>query len=366
MSTNTTFFTSIKCNERIPIVQKRTKECTLKCSYSYKYPTGYITSVKKPNYIRIYYNDTPNEPSVIYNRQGPGTLDKCKNKTLSGKFVVKEIRINYPCLHNWYPHGAKTAREKSHLYLCEINIYHTNLTGGADLMVSIPITLYKDLAAIQESSNKTYEGMNQINKIIDMLSKTGDRQTLSETFDLNKLIPDCPYYSYVAPEPTLPSDRRACGYCMNHIVFSIDDMMRNKVFLLLFKTRTKMLFDLLNTPNEKDLLKDLKVNIDDPLFDSIGYMYNKDGPSNKSITESDIWIECHPTGDSGELLIKDKKSDIMNIINLPVLPILTKDNLAKVLIIGLFIAVIFAVTMLLLFIIFYHIKKTQPQASTAK
>ena len=369
MSTDEDLMTAINCNKRLAIIERQTKVCTLKCSYTYKYPPGYVTAVKKPNYIRIYYNDSSLEPSVIYNRQGGGTLDKCKNTTLSGKFVVTEIRINYPCLHNWAYEIAATRRSEG-LGLAELNIYHKNITGGANLMVSQPIILELQNmteATIQNYTDaKIFKNSEQIDTIIDNLAKSGDRYALSDEFDLNKLTPNEPYYSYVAPEPILPTDTRSCGNCMNHVVFPlISNNEWVKHTIVLDKDRTEKLLNLLNTPNKKDLLTNMKpkdYNPNNPIYDAIGYTYNKDGPSQKALSDSDIWIECNPTGSDGEILMREKKSDIMNLVNLPVIPILTKENLLKTLVIGLFIIISFAVTMFLIFIIFYHIKKTQPSS----
>ena len=371
MSTGETLMTTINCNKRLAIIQRHNKVCTLKCSYMYKYPPGYVTAVKRPEYIRIYYNDTGLEPSVMYNRQGAGTLDQCKNKTLSGKFVVKEIRINYPCLHNWFGGVAATWRDMKILGLAELNVYHTNITGGANLMVSQPIILElqnlpKEAIKAMEKA-KIFKNSEQIDTIIDKLAKSGDRYYLSDEFDLNKLIPNEPYYSYVAPEPTLPTDTRSCGNCMNHVVFPLWDSggwAHNTI--VLDKDRTETFLNLLNTPDEKDLLTNMKpkdYSPNNPIYDAIGYMYNKDGPSQKSLSDTDIWIECNPTGYDGEILIKEKKSDIMNIINIPVISILTKENLIKALIIGLFIVITFAVTMFIIYIIFYHIKKKEHGAA---
>lgn len=261
----------------INITNNYDNSCELKCDYKYKYGLSSITLTNKGQYAYMTVdNSMPGQ--VIYN---------------SDNYQVKEIRLYRNSLHTYAGNNAD----------CELIIVHTSLTGGS-LLVCIPVVLGNN------SANN--EGKSIFDSIISEMSKTANsvsQQTVITlpTFTLDKLIPSSPFFSYSGTLPYPPSNG------------DNDLIVFNKENALNISQRA---LDTFSQMISESAIPIQSVNSD-------GLFYNKKGPtpiSSGGGNNDGIYIECLPTGDSGEVLVNNKEltsdslfgiGEINNIIKNP-------------------------------------------------
>ena len=237
----------------IDITNNNALNCDLKCNYNFNYPvTNVLTVSNRGEYLSIRVEKNNNTP-VTYN---------------SDNYEVKDIRIYTPSLHTY---GGANAD-------AEMIISHINTSGGKNLLVCIPIT-------VGASSADTSSLFNAILSDVAKNANSVGNYTVvnSSTFTLNKFIPIKPFYSYNGTLPYSP-----CNSSYNYVVFSKEESnvyMSQNAFNVLNKVIYSNKYS--TTTNNKN-----------------GLFYNQKGPS--SITnnkDGDIYIECLPTGSSGESLV---------------------------------------------------------------
>lgn len=97
----------------INISKAGTGDCRLKCNYSFNYSPTSLQATNRGDFIRVSMDKSP-QPPVVYNTE---------------RYNVQEMRIYHPSLHTY---GGKHAAG-------EILIMHNAVSGGSNMIVSIPI-----------------------------------------------------------------------------------------------------------------------------------------------------------------------------------------------------------------------------------
>ena len=233
----------------IDILQSNTEKCDLKCSVEFNYKTTSIRAENKGDYIRLSFDPDMSQP-VIYNTQ---------------KYNVQEARVYQPSLHTYG--GMHT--------VSEILLVHQNQSSNETLIVCIPITETENSPGVLDNI------LNQISQKAN--TKGGVTNISNNTFSLKQLIPQQPFYSYKGTLPYSP-----CNGTSDYIVFGKQKSISilNSTFL-----------------NLKRIINDSNYTIRKPVS---GVFYNSSGPGKSGGNE--IYIECNPTGEEGEILIKNPKN----------------------------------------------------------
>ena len=228
--------------------------CNLKCAYSFKYAPTSLRITNQGNYLS-FLTDDANTPPVTYNDQN---------------YNVKEVRLYSKSLHTWSGMQADA----------ELVIYHTNLNSTNKLLVCIPIV---------KSSTSTAASAELFDFIVAETQRTATSQGQqtaynNPTLTLGKFIPMKPYYSYAGTLPWTP-----CNGRYSYIVFKKEDAI----------TMTSNAYTALKT-----LIPDPH-NIQTKNENNTGSIfYNANGPTPPNVGE--IYIDCQPTGDDGEVLVPAK------------------------------------------------------------
>jgi hypothetical protein len=185
----------------------------------------------------------------------------------------------------------------------ELVIFHMNTTWTKKLMVCVPI---------KQSSTSTSDSATFLDMIMLEIGQnapsTGQHTTYnSPTFTLNKLIPMRPYYSYTGanllwnpifggkcygvnqPADSLgrPVEPEPFAAEIDYIVFHLDDAITMSPEAL----RTL----------QKVIPYPTQIQSIDQSYNPGGLYYNPNGPVPQSTGE--IYIDCQPTGDDGEILV---------------------------------------------------------------
>ena len=241
----------------INITNNYDNSCELKCDYKYKYSLSNLTLTNKGQYAYMTVdNNTPGQ--VVYN---------------SENYQVREIRLYRNSLHTYAGNHAE----------CELIIVHTSLTGDT-LLVCIPI--------IPGTGSGNNEGKSILDSIISEMSKTANsvgQQTVITlpTFTLDKLIPHSPFFSYSGTLPYSPSNG------------DNDLIVFNRDYALNISQKALDTFSQMVSASAMPIKS----------VNSSGLFYNKKGPMHISSggNGDGIYIECLPTGDSGEVLVNNKE-----------------------------------------------------------
>lgn len=236
--------------------------CDLKCKYSFKYNDSHVQVTNKGDFLTLSYEQT-SVPPVVYN---------------SKKYQVEEIRVYQPSLHSYS--GIKADGE--------IIIIHNS--GSSKLIVSVPIS----------SSGPSTEGSQLIGSILSSMNKTNNEKNVSiqtnvTNFNLNKIVPMKPFYSYKGTLPYSP-----CNGLFDYVVFSQDNGGSIGLDAASMSILKKSIVE-----NTRDVV--------DNKDGSIEFFYNSNGPSTRiglGGGDDDIYIECHPTGEDGEILVEKDKREI--------------------------------------------------------
>ena len=235
----------------IDIIQSNTDKCDLKCSVAFNYKTTSVRAENKGDFIRLVFDPDTNIP-VIYNTQ---------------KYNVQEARIYQSSLHTYG--GNHT--------LGEILIVHQNQSRNETLIVCVPIT---------ETENSPSVLDNILNQISQKANTNGSSTNISgNIFNLNQIVPQKPFYSYTGTLPYSP-----CNGKSEYIVFGKKDAIS------ILNSTVKNLKRIINSSN---------YTVRKPVG---GLFYNSSGPSKAGVDGDDIYIECNPTGEEGETLVKKPKN----------------------------------------------------------
>jgi len=167
----------------------------------------------------------------------------------------------------------------------EFVIIHTPVMGGDSLLVCIPIkpTGVQSVSAMM------------LTKIIQTVASkapnSGETVQAFSNLDLSKIVPKAPFFSYSGTLPYQPYTGN-----VNYVVFNVSsgafDIDSNVL------NRLKGVITPQLNPIIKRTVEDHRGNV----------FYNKTGPTAMS-QESDIYIECAPTGSSDEETVVNKHGD---------------------------------------------------------
>lgn len=243
--------------------------CQVFCSYMHQYKDSACTATYFPDHIKLSY-DATTSAAVTFNNEG---------------YNVREINIYAPSIHMY--NGS--------LADAEMLIIHDG--AGKKLIVSIPLV----------QSNNTTTSSKILDDIISKFSstvdktKTNDSQLINvQNYNMENFIPSSPYYFYIGGAPFSPCDGQ-----YSFIVFD-----KTKSPVTIGSNTLTTLTELIPQPSGI-----IAVSRSD-------YYYNSMGPNVKPGGNKDqIYIECNPTGEDGEILYQTPP---MSSVNLGALSI---DNL---------------------------------------
>ena len=273
MNTN---WSQIQCTAPIDIVKNLQTEkiCKLKCSYKFNYaPT--TLSIWNVGMFIMWQVDEVATPPVIYNDE---------NYNVAAAILVS------PSIHTFSGKHADA----------ELMIFHNNTRGTKKLMVCIPIKV---------SSTSTSASANFFDLVMGEISQTAPtkgQHTIfnNPTFSLNKFVPMAPYFSYTGNNllqnimylkdkcwsaPNGAGVRQPIAADIDYIVFHLDDA------ITISPQALKMLKKF--TP----FASEIKVPTIKESLNPGGLFYNPNGPITQN--DSEIYIDCRPTGDDGEILV---------------------------------------------------------------
>ena len=236
----------------INISKAGTGDCRLKCNYSFNYSPTSLQATNRGDFIRVSMDKSP-QPPVVYNTE---------------RYNVQEMRIYHPSLHTY---GGKHAAG-------EILIMHNAVSGGSNMIVSIPIV---DNGG---SSSMMDELITQVARSAN--TKGGKMNINLPVFSLEKIVPKAPYYNYSG---TLPYD--PCNGSYEYVVFDLSHPVS------------------LTKASHSRLLKITKAASYGIKQPKDGLFYNSKGVSSL-VSQDEIYIECNPTGSDGSTMIKENKKEI--------------------------------------------------------
>jgi carbonic anhydrase len=252
---------TIPCTAPLNIVQnlQTDKICKLKCAYQFTYATTSLKIINGGSFVYM----TPDEsatPPVNYN---------------DINYIVVSCVLVQPSMHKYNGQHADA----------ELIIIHTAVSKNA-LFVCIPI---------QSSSTSTAASANYFDMILSNISQTaptagGSAVFTNNTFTLNKFVPMKPYYSYSGTnmfQETCYSGQSTVDYLVYHANAAIT--MTPQAFAVLKRV----------IPNAQAFSRAKEESVN-----TGGVFYNPSGPTPP--VQSDIYIDCQPTGDDGELLVTPK------------------------------------------------------------
>lgn len=234
-------------------------KCDLKCAYNFNYQESNLTASNNGIMISLTY-DNNKTPPVTYNNE---------------KYTVTGISITSPSLHTF--NGNKVD--------AEIFIGHTPVKGGPQFMVGIPIK------SSSESSDASYLLTEIISTTATNSPNEGETNNLNiSDFNLNKIIPTKPYYSYTDTDKN------------DWIVFGVLEAIP------------------LNSTTLSTLQKIIKPF--ELQLTGGGLFINTSGPNTTKVGDG-IYISCKPTGSSEEEIgveySKNSTSyDLSNVLNDPI------------------------------------------------
>jgi carbonic anhydrase len=226
-------------------ISKITNNCSLKCSYRFKYNDSSCNATNRGEYISISY-DKSSSPPVIYNAIG---------------YDVQELRLYTPSLHSY--NETKTDGE--------LIVVHTSNTGSKPLLVCVPI----------KGNNTSSDSALFFKTLIDTVASNapaeGDYTAVNVTnFNLEILVPKKPFYSYSATEPYNP-----CTENVDYIVFS----------------PVEASLDIM--PESLKTLQSIIKGNPYSIKTGAKLFYNEKGPSMGN-SNGQIYIDCQPVGSSDD------------------------------------------------------------------
>lgn len=245
----------MECNAPINIIKKTADKCSLKCLLWYKYGTSGCTVKNTSDQLLITYDG---QSEVMFN---------------SLSYNPQEVRIFKPSIHKF--DGAYAD--------AEIVIVHKGNNGG--LLICIPV--------MATTGSNASTGTNIIDDIVKNAPESEQSTTLNlHDFNLNYIIPKSSYFSY---EGTLPFNC-VSGVMYNYVVFPKGSFLINK-----------------STLNSLGgLIHDSYINVvDGPCY------WNEQGTKNNGFSgDGQIYIDCQPTGEEGEMIYKEQIRSPSKTVNM--------------------------------------------------
>lgn len=224
-------------------------DCNTKCAYSFDYKDCGLTASNDGYLITYGIDPAPSVPPVLYN---------------NNQYVPNQILIFNPSIHKY--EGSRVD--------AELAIIHSPVNGGNQLIVCVPIRKSTDTSSasilvsqmITDVAAKAPNGRNKIAHVSGI-----------ENFSLNTIIPKTPFYSYTKNNT-------------DNIVFGLSSAIPLSSSIFDNKL-TKITGAFPSQPNDT----------------STKVYYNGSGPKS-SLADQGIYIDCQPTGSSGEVEVVQAKN----------------------------------------------------------
>ena len=234
------------CNAPINIIRQSENNCSLKCLLWYKYGNSSCTVKNATDQLVIPYDGVSD---VMFN---------------SISYNPIEVRIFKPSIHKFNGSYADG----------EIVIVHTGSNGG--LVICIPINTTAGIPATT--------GTNLITDIIASAPEQNQTTSLNiADFNLGNIIPKSGYYSYTG---TLPYGECNPDTQYNFVVFPLNSFSVSQ--------------------STMDSLGDLIHDSYIPVYDGTCY-WNETGTKSNGFTgDGQIYIDCQPVGEEGEIIFKEQ------------------------------------------------------------
>jgi hypothetical protein len=252
--------------------------CNLKCAYNFQYAPTNLQLLNRGSYL-VMRVDNVSQPPVVYNDQN---------------YVVSEVRLYQPSIHTYGPNSANAD--------AELIIVHTNNQSAESMVVCIPIGV---------SAVTTTEAASLFDLILAEVARTAPNkgnQTIynNPTFNLGKFIPMKPYFSYSG---TLAWQPQNGSY--DYIVFDIADAIQmSSTSYQILSGGSKNGISIVNGVTEAHRITALPESANPD-----GIFYNANGPTtNNAGSDGEIYIDCQPTGESGEVMIP-ARTDLGGLLN---------------------------------------------------
>lgn len=226
--------------------------CDLKCAYNFAYGNSSCNIKNEQNFVSLSYDKKSDAKAIRYNTKN---------------LHVQEVRLYSPSLHKYRGQHADA----------ELLIIHGG--DGTNLIVSVPI----------DSGSKISKGGTLLNEIISQglprITNLGESASLGiDNYNLDYIVPSRPFFSYTGTLLYAP-----CNGKYNYIVFDKPNALNISAESL------KQLRNVISPMTA-------------PLRDTEPF-YNKLGPNLGGSNDSDIYIECNPTGSDGEVLLYNNDSE---------------------------------------------------------
>jgi carbonic anhydrase len=279
----------MSCTAPLNIVRNLQTEklCKLKCSYQFKYaPTNLL--ITNAGSFLLLQTDEVAVPPVIYNDQN---------------YNVSDVAIVQPSLHKFNGEHAEA----------ELIVTHVNASGTNKLFVCVPI---------KSSSTTTDSSAAFFDLIIAEIKKTapsgGAKTTFTNsTFSLNKFIPMAPYFSYKGTNLSRSKcPENSSESAIDYIVFHADNAITMGLSAMASLKRL--------IPNTQQFGRAVEESENPD-----GVFYNPSGPI--SPNQGDIYIDCQPTGDDGEVLVPTRQ-ETTGLLNNSILRELMSSQLVEIII----------------------------------
>ena len=236
------------------------ENCEQKCSFQYHYGLSSANITNEGEYLSIAYDSNSQTYPVNFNNE---------------LYSAKEVIIYQPSLHQW---NGKQAEG-------ELVIIHTTCLPASNqgqcqpaLLVCIP------LSSGVSGNNASVVLDKIISQGMSLAPNPGETASinLSIPFTLNDFIPKKPFYSYTGISPI-----DNCNNTCHFVVFGSEDAIAIDVVNL-----TKMHIEHEPIPIQENQ-----------------YYYNPKGPSGLKLAKGndEIYIDCQPTDNSGQLLVTEDK-----------------------------------------------------------
>jgi len=230
-------------------------DCNTKCAYSFDYKDCGLTASNDGSQITYGIDPAPSVPPVLYN---------------NNQYLPSKIVIVYPSTHKYDGYTVDA----------ELIVQHNPVNGGSPLSVYIPIIKSTDTSSAsilvsQMITDVAAKAPNSGNKIASVSGV--------ENFSLNTIVPRVPFYSYSKSG-------------QDNIVFGLSSAIPLSGSILDDKLK-KITRPVPSQPNDT----------------STKVYYNASGPKS-SLADQGIYIDCQPTGSSGEVeLVQAKNPPIYDL-----------------------------------------------------
>ena len=279
----------MSCTAPLNIIRNLQTEkiCKLKCSYQFKYAPTNLQIYNGGNYL-VLETDEVAVPPVIYNDQN---------------YNVNRAIIVQPSLHKFNGKHAEA----------ELIVPHMSASGTNQLFVCVPI---------KSSSTTTDSSAAFFDLIIAEIKKTapssGAKTTFTNsTFSLNKFIPMAPYFSYKGTNISRSNcSENSSESAIDYIVFHKDNAITMGLSAMASLKRL--------IPNTQSFGTAVEES-ENPE----GVFYNPSGPISQN--QGDIYIDCQPTGDDGEVLVPTRQ-ETTGLLNNSILRELMSSQLVEIII----------------------------------